>query len=269
MSCRTFPCGVVGTNATDTAPPATPTTLACAATNPTTPSSFGASNDTRTGGGIGASARVSAAQKKVDLGIQAVAGDGIGRYGSAQLADITLRPDGTQALIRTVHGLGVVELHPSSKWDLYAYYGAEYAFRAGYQGYDSITITKTPAIPATATSPAIPATTTTGFKVNQIGGYGSPFANNSGCNTESVPSNQLTPSGGGSCAGDTRLIWEGTLGFWHKIYNGPKGGLRWGIQYSYITRSGWSGNNNVLTAPGVAPKAVDNMIFTSFRYYIP
>lgn len=81
--------------------------------------------------------------------------------------------------------------------------------------------------------------------------------------------NQLTPSGGGSCAGDTRLIWEGTLGFWHKIYQGPKGGLRWGIQYSYFSRNGWSGNNNVLTAPGVAPKAVDNMIFTSFRYYIP
>jgi hypothetical protein len=262
---RIFPCGVVGTNATDTAPPATPTTLACAATSPTTPSSFGASNDTRTGGGIGASARVSAAEKKVDLGIKAVAGDGIGRYGSAQLADITLRPDGTQALIRTVHGLGVVELHPSSKWDLYAYYGAEYAFRAGYQGYDSITVTKTPAIPATATSPAIPATTTTAFKLNQIGGYGSPFAANSGCNTENPPSTQLTPSSGGSCAGDTRLIWEGTLGFWHKIYNGPKGGLRWGIQYSYITRSGWSGNNNMLTVPGVAPKVVDNMIFTSFR----
>jgi len=55
--------------------------------------------------------------------------------------------------------------------------GAEYAWRAAYQGYHSITVTKTPAIPATATTPAIAATTTTTFKLNQIGGYGSPFAN--------------------------------------------------------------------------------------------
>jgi hypothetical protein len=266
---RIYPCGVVGTNATDTVVPATPTSITCGSAAPTTVSSFGANNQTSTGGGLGASARWTAAQKKVELGLKAVAGDGIGRYGSAQLADLTLRPDGSEALIRTVHGLGALELHPSPKLDLYAYYGAEYAFRAAYTGYDSITKTITVAIPATATSPAIPSTTATKISTTGIGGYGSPFANNSGCSTENAPINQLDPSGGGTCAGDTRVIWEGTLGFWHKIYNGPKGGLRWGIQYSYISRTGWSGNNNVLTVPGVAPKAVDNMIFTSFRYYIP
>jgi hypothetical protein len=267
---RIYPCGVVGTNAKDTVVPATPTSISCLDTAaPTTVSSFGAFNDSRVGGGFGASARWTAAQKKVELGLKAVAGDGIGRYGSAQLADLTIRPDGSEALIRTVHGLGALELHPTPKLDLYAYYGAEYAFRAAYSGYDSITKTITAAIPATATSPAIPSTTTTVLKTTGIGGYGSPFANNSGCSTENPAINQLDASGGGTCAGDTRVIWEGTLGFWHKIYNGPKGGLRWGIQYSYITRTGWSGNNNVLTAPGIGPKATDNMIFTSFRYYIP
>jgi hypothetical protein len=266
---RIYPCGVVGTNATDTVVPATPASITCGSATPTTVSSFGAANDTRTGGGLGASARWTAAQKKFELGLKAVAGDGIGRYGSAQLADLTLRPDGSEALIRTVHGLGALELHPTPKLDLYAYYGAEYAFRAAYSGYDSITKTITAAIPATATSPAIPSTTSTKISTTGIGGYGSPFANNSGCSTENAPLNQLDPAAGGTCAGDTRVIWEGTLGFWHKIYNGPKGGLRWGIQYSYISRTGWSGNNNVLTVPGIAPKAVDNMIFTSFRYYIP
>jgi hypothetical protein len=267
---RIYPCGVVGTNAKDTVVPATPTSISCLdAAAPTTVSAFGASNDTRVGGGFGASARWTAAQKKIELGIKGVAGDGIGRYGSAQLADLTLRPDGTEALIRTVHGLAALELHPTPKFDFYAYYGAEYAFRAGYTGYDSITKTITAAIPATATSPAIPSTTTTKLSTTGIGGYGSPFANNSGCSTESAPINQLDPTAGGTCAGDTRVIWEGTLGFWHKIYTGSKGGLRWGIQYSYITRTGWSGNNNVPTVPGIAPKAVDNMIFTSFRYYIP
>jgi len=259
---RVYPCAVVGTNSTDTNPPPAPTTIACGINGSTTPSSVGAYNDTRIGGGFGANIRVPVVAKKLDFAIQGAAGDGIGRYGSAQLADITLRPDGTQALIRTAHALGELELHPNSKLDIYAYFGGEYAWRTAYQGYNSISITKTPAIPANATTAAIPSTTTTTFKLNQIGGYGSLFANNSGCSTENPPSNQLTPAGGGTCAGDTRLIMEGTLGFWDKLVQGPKGGLRWGIQYSYFTRSAWSGG-------GISPKAVDNMIWTSFRYYLP
>ncbi len=266
---RVYPCGVVGTNATDTAPPATTTTLTCPNQASLAPSSAGAFNDSRIGGGLGASALIPLFNKKLDFGIKAVAGDGIGRYGSAQIADLTFRPDGTQALIRAAHGLVRAEFHATPKLDIYAYYGGEYGWRAAYQGYDSITITKTPAIPATGTTPAIPATTTTAFKLNQIGGYGSPFANNSGCSTENPPSNQLTPSGGGTCAGDIRVIQEGTLGFWYKMYQGTKGRMQWGIQYSYVTKSGWSGNNNVPTAVGISPKAVDNMAWTSFRYYLP
>ena len=264
---RVYPCGVVGTNAKDTAPPAVPTVLPCPVNGSTAPSAIGAFEDTRVGGGLGASLRVPVFTKKLEFGLQGAAGDGIGRYGSAQIADLTLRPDGTQALIRTAHALGELEFHPTPKLDIYAYYGGEYGWRTAYKGYDSITITKTPAIPATATSPAIPATTLTAFKLNQIGGYGSPFANNTGCSTENPPSNQLTPSAGGTCAGDTRLIMEGTIGFWHRIYQGPKGGFRWGLQYSYLTRSGWSGNNG--TAISISPKAVDNMVWTSVRYYLP
>jgi hypothetical protein len=260
---RVYPCGVVGTNANDTAPPAIPTSITCGASASTTPSAAGAFDDTRTGGGVGASLRVPLFAKKVDVLAKGVYGDGIGRYGSAQLADVTFRPDGTQALIRGGHGLGGLELHATKKLDIYAYFGAEYASRAAYTGYDSISVTKTPAIPATATSSAIPATTTTTFKLNQIGGYGSPGANNSGCGTELPPSNQITPSSGGACAGDTRIIAEGTLGFWHRFYQGPKGGLRWGLQYSYFSRDAWSG------ASSIAPKAVDNMFWTSFRYYLP
>jgi hypothetical protein len=265
---RVYPCGVVGTNANDTAPPATTTTIPCSIDGSVTPSALGAFNDTRTGGGIGASLRVPLFSKKIELGLKAVGGDGIGRYATAQLADLTFRPDGTAALIRTGHGLGTLEFHVSPKLDIYAYYGGEYAWRAAYQGYNSIAITKTPAIPATATSTAIPTTTTTTFKLNQIGGYGNPLANNSGCSEQTAPSNDITPSAGGTCAGDTRFIWEATFGFWHKIYQGPKGGLRWGIQYSYITRLGWSGNDGGSTT-SLSPKATDNMIFTSFRYYIP
>jgi hypothetical protein len=266
---RVYPCGVVGTNAKDTAPPAITTTIACPVDGSATRSSLGAFDDTKTGGGLGANARLPLFAKKLEAAAQAAAGDGIGRYGSAQLADLTFRPDGTQALIRTAHGLGELVYHVNPKLDIYADFGAEYAWRAAYKGYNSISITTTPTIPANGTSPKINGTTTTTFKLNQIGGYGSPFANNSGCSTENPPANQLTPSGGGTCAGDTRVIMEGTLGFWHRFYQGPKGGLRWGIQYSYFTKSGWSGNNGVAGAAGISPKAVDNVVWTSFRYYIP
>jgi len=271
---RIYPCGVVGTNASDTAPPTTIRTIACPVDGSTSPSALGAFNDTRNGGGGGVNFRLPIVPKKLDLAVQGLAGDGVGRYGSAQLADLTFRPNGTEALIRTAHGLGELEFH-SAKLDAYAYGGAEYAARAAYQGYNSITVSKTPAIPPNAANPAgDSATTTTTFKLNQIGGYGSPFANNSGCVKELPPANTTgastvgTPSSGSSCAGDTRVIMEGTLGFWYKFYQGPKGGLRLGIQYSYFSKNGWSGNNGKPVI-GFAPKAVDNMVWTSLRYYIP
>jgi hypothetical protein len=268
---RIFPCGVVGTTAGNLPKPVTPVVVPCS-DGTTAPSSTGARNSSATGGGVGASLNVPLFTKKVDFGLKAVVGDGIGRYGSAQLADLTARPDGTQSLIRTAHGLARLEFHPNPKLDIYLYAGSEYAWRAAYQGYTTITVTNTPAIPATLTSGAIPATSATTIRLNQIGGYGSPFANNSQCGLEKAPTTQLIPSTGGTCAGDIRVISEGTIGFWHKIYQGPKGGLRWGIQYSYVTKSGWSGNNSgppAVPGVGISPKAVDNMIWTSFRYYIP
>jgi len=266
---RIYPCAVAGTTANNLPTPATPTVVPCSINGSTSPSGVGAFNDSRTGGGAGASAKVPLFAKKLDASLKFVAGSGIGRYGSAQLPDSTARPDGTLALVKSAQWLGQLEFHANPKLDIYAYVGQEYGGRAAYQGYTTIAITNTPAIPATPTSGAIPATSNTTIKLNQFGGYGSPFANNSGCSTENSPSTQLLPSGGGTCAGDIRAITEGTIGFWHKVYTGPRGGVRWGIQYSYITKTGWSGNNGVATAVGVSPKAVDNMLFTSFRYYIP
>jgi len=265
---RIYPCGVVGTNASDTNPPLVPTSLTCGSAKPTTVSSFGATNVNTTGGGIGASAQWSLFHKKIDFGVKAVGGDGIGRYGSSQLADATARPDGSLALIRTAHGLVRAEWHVTPKFDLYGYWGPEYAWRAGYTGYNSISILKTPTIQL-AGGTTIPASTTTTFTLNSIGGYGNFAANNTGCATEGVPLNQFNPSSGSSCAGDIRLIQEATLGFWHKPYVGPKGRIQWGIQYSYISKVGWSGTGGGAAAAPISPKAIDNMIFTSLRYYIP
>lgn len=267
---RIYPCGVVGTTTGDTVPGTATLTGNCLSPTPTVVSSFGATNTSTTGGGGGVSALWPLFNKKVDFGVKGVAGDGIGRYGSAQLADATARPDGTLSLIRTAHGLGRIEWHATPKLDIYGYYGAEYAWRAGYSGYSSVTITKTAAIPPTATSPNIPATTTTRISTTGIGGYGNFAANNTGCATEGVPVNNFNPSSGANCAGDIRLIQEGTLGFWYKFYQGPKGRFQVGMTYSYLAKVGWSGTGGVAAGgAAISPKANDNMVWTSFRYYLP
>ncbi len=234
---RTYPCSV------------NPAVLALPASCPgTTASAANAFNDTRTGGGVGVNARAPFFNKKLDLGIHFFGGDGIGRYTSAQLADATARPDGTLALIRGGSGLGTIEVHATPKLDIYAYIGGEYAYRTAYT-FTNIT-----------TGATVPV------------GYGSPRFDNSGCEgSEALPSGTFVPSSGGVCNGDLRNVIEGTLGFWHRLYQGPKGRLQWGLQYSYLTKNTWSGNHNNTPAgnPGVSAKAVDNMVFTSFRYYIP
>jgi hypothetical protein len=266
---RVYPCATVSPKASTATTILVGAPLSCgAAPTATAPSAAGAFNDSRLGGGLGVSATVPLMPKKVDIGLKVVAGDGIGRFGSAQIPDVTARPFGTLAPIRTGHALARLEVHPNPKLDLYAYVGDEYGARAAYKGYTSVKLTTNT---LTGAAPGAPVTTTTTVTTatNGIGGYGSPFANNSGCSTEVPPTTQNIPGTGGTCAGDTRNIIEGTAGFWYRFYSGPKGRLQWGMQYAYFTRSAWSGNNNVPGAFTVDPKAVDNMVWTSFRYYLP
>jgi hypothetical protein len=248
---RVYPCG-----AQPLLTAATGLNAACGGSNT---SVAGAFSDTRVGGGVGFTARLPLLAKKVDLVGHFQGGDGIGRYSSAQLADVTARPNGTLAPIRSAAWLGMLELHPNPKLDLYAYGGGEYAARTAY----------------TFVNPA---------NGNTVGvGYGSPLFNNSACTTEGFPvpgpgtnfppnAAPASPGTAGTCNGDIHNILEGTLGFWHKLYNGPKGRLQWGVQYSYLTRIAWTGNAGTNVAvPGVSqrPKATENMVFTSFRYYLP
>ena len=81
--------------------------------------------------------------------------------------------------------------------------------------------------------------------------------------TVPVNNSGFLPGGLSSCTADTRVVIEGTAGFWYRFYNGPHGRLQFGPQYSYVTRNTWSGTL------GVAPHGIDGMIFTSFRYYLP
>jgi hypothetical protein len=53
------------------------------------------------------------------------------------------------------------------------------------------------------------------------------------------------------CDGDTWNLLEGTLGFWYRFYDGPKGRMQFGGQYSYAQRNTWSGVN--AAGDGVGP----------------
>ena len=203
-----------------------------------TPASF-ANNDTRTGGGIGVNARVPLLSKKVDAGFHFLGGDGVGRFGTAGEADVTARPNGTLVPIRSYQALGTLEFHPTPRLDVYLNAGGEYDSRAAY--------------------------------VNSAGkgvGYGSPLLRNDGCSVELAPTNQNTPVAPANCQGDVRSMIEGTIGFWYRFYQGPKGRVQFGGQYSYLVKNTWTGTDSSGEL-FFTPSASNNMIFTSFRYYLP
>ena len=237
----------------------------------TTPNASLANNVSTTGGAGGFHAHVPVLHKKVDVGLSGMYGDGTGRFISSQLADATLRPDGSLTLIHNGGWLGSIEWHVNPKWEVYGYVGGEYAARAAYTGYQTVT-GSTASIPVALLSEGgasiiYPETQTTWkTSITAAGGYGGPTANNAGCSVELPPGGNSAPSAGSNCAGDTRYISEGTLGFWNRIYQGEKGRVQWGVQYSYFYRNSWSGVNGSVSGQ---PHAVDNMVWTSFRYYIP
>jgi len=226
-------------------------------TTSSAPSAAGAFNNSSIGGGFGANARMPLT-KEIDFGLHFLGGNGIGRYGSAGLPDVIARPDGVLTPVRNYQALGTLEWH-APKIDVYVNYGNEYEARQWYLNSADAAV-----------------------------GYGSYLFNNSGCGTETAPaatsttvltatgtasvptlgsvgtplSGGFNPGGLSKCNGDTRDIYEGTLGFWIRIYNGPKGRLQFGPQYSYVGRNVWRGT-------GGAPSAAENMFLTSFRYYLP
>src|SRR5579872_2178057 len=202
----------------------------------TAPSAILAYNSSKNAGGFGANARWAFDNKRVVFGLHGFGGSGTGRYGSGGLADSSVHADGTLDLIRNLQGLTTLEWH-GSKLDVYLNAGAEYDSRAA--SYDPFQ--------------------------KKVVGYGSPAFSNAKCSVETVPLNGsgFLPGSLGSCTADTRTLIEGTAGFWYRFYNGPKGRFQFGPQYSYVDRLTWSG------ASGIQPHGIDNMIFTSFRYYLP
>jgi len=183
---------------------------------------FNSNNDYATGEGIGAAA-ILPVTEGLNLTLQTMDGWGIGRYASGQGADVTLRPNGEIVPIPTLNFFGGFEGHPNDDWDLYTYAGLEYygqkAFQNGARGV----------------------------------GYGTPGANNSGCELQVVA----------TCQAQNRLLWQIQPGFWYRFYRGPVGTLAVGMSYSFVHRAAWAG------LEGISPLGNEHIVMTSFRYYLP
>jgi hypothetical protein len=219
-------------------------------TGATTAYSSNIQKDTKVGGGVFGSARVSPS-KFVDVAIQGMAGDGTARYGSEQLGDVTAHPDGTLEPLRNYHGLFSLETHPSKKLDVFGYYGASYNQRTVY-------------------------TSLTGTLV----GYGARNLNDTGCRISVAPKPGLGGTGVtgsnsvANCASPTRDIQESVVGFTYRVVNSPKyGRLQYQATYSYLTKDTWSGlRSGTFGAPGAtygSGHAANNMVHVGMRYYIP
>ncbi len=229
---RVFPCGEVASS----------TTL-CGGSTVAGANALGAYNSSKNGGGVGANARWSFDNKHLDFGLHFLGGSGIGRYGSGGLPDASIHADGTLDIIKNYQALGTLEWH-GPKLDVYLNAGAEYDARAW--DYDPVS--------------------------GKYVGYGSPYFSASGCYTEVPPAvgSGFFPASPGSCTFDTKALVEGTVGFWYRFYNGPKGRFQFGTQYSYVTKQSWSAVGPAGSGfPGVTPEGLDGMVFTSFRYYLP
>jgi hypothetical protein len=181
--------------------------------------------NTAEGYGIGFGALVPFVNKKLELSLEGLLGQGIGRYGSSGLPDATLNPTtGELRPLRQARIMGGVVYHRGSRLDLYTYGGNDYTGRYGF------------------ISPS-----------GTAAGYGSFLVSYTGCTNE-VALN--------TCSGANRNIYEGTVGYWYRLYRGEYGRIEQGNQVMYMHRNLWSGI-------GRAPQGGEIVAYTTLRFYLP
>src|ERR1700722_10970401 len=228
-------------------------------------STAGSYNNSIALGGLGASGRVNLLANRLTVGLKGLYGPGVGRYGSSTLSDVTANLGGELTPLHNLSALGTVEIAPTPRLILYFNYGGDYASRnysAGGTTLGAPTAAKNPKTGLWGGTWAAPAKAAVG--------YGSPLLSNSACLTNAAPSYSGSSTGyypGGSCGAQSKDVQEATVGYWYDFYKGEYGRLRQGIQYGYALRQGWSGA--AVNGVGIGAKGVDNMFWTSFRYYLP
>jgi len=224
-------------------------------------STDGSFSNSITLGGVGGSARIPIT-KAFTFGAKGLFGPGVGHFGASNLSDATSNAAGQLVPIHNLSGLLSADVTPNPRLQLYFYYGGDYAGREDEATSGATTL----GAPTAAQSAAGEWGGTWKTPSAAAVGYGSRMLSTSACNATTSPTYNGSSTGyyaGGSCGAQTRDVQEGTGGYWYDIYKGDRGRLRQGFQYSYAVREGWSG------AAGIGAKGIENMVFASFRYYLP
>jgi hypothetical protein len=164
-------------------------------------------NQNINGGGAGAGLIVPVLPGVLDFQLSGMAGKGIGRYGAAQLTDVTFDAAGAIKPVSEIQALAGLTLHASPKLDVYAFAGEEKESAQAYY--------------LTSAGGAV-----TGY------GYGNPLYTNTGCNEEGSTA---------TCTGNTRAVEQGTTGFWYRPFSGWFGKYQVGMQYSRTERKAFDG----------------------------
>jgi hypothetical protein len=203
-------------------------------------------NQNTFGWGVGGNALVPALPKYLDLQGSVLYGQGIGRYGSGQLPDVTFGPTGQLTPVTALQTLVGAISHFTPDLDVYVYAGLE---------QDQA-------------------------KFGSIGGgnfgLGNPayldalcFAEVAANATPAVPTSPVTGAlSSTTCSVNVRRLEEITIGFWQNLYKGPMGRLTGGLQFEYVHRDVFPGA--LSTGGALVAPAVDEVIgMASLRYYFP
>lgn len=191
---------------------------------------YAGNNNSTSGFGFGGNLVLPLLGPSLEFNASYLHGEGIGRYGSAQLPDVTVNP--TSGKLDTIRGdqyYAGLTWKPVPTWVVYAYYGSERVTEQSATYVDS--------------------------KGETIGqGVGSPLFDNTGCYVEGGVT-------GHSCYGNTKSVTQETIGAWWKYYQGTLGNAQIGLQASHSTR-------DVFTdAAGHDPSSDLNVYMVSFRFY--
>lgn len=187
------------------------------------------------GGGVGGGGVFALLPKMLDVQGNVLVGKGVGRYGPALLADATYGVTGAPLPnYQRVFNVGAVA-HVTPQLDAFAFAGGEFQS-------------------ASAQFAAV-------GKTLYVGGLGNPLYNNGGCAIEAPSNYGLTnPAGITTCSGQFKSVRELTGGVWYTFYQGDFGKLRAGAQYAYLVKNAFQG-------AGPTPRASENQIMTTLRYY--
>jgi hypothetical protein len=223
-------------------------TVACAAglggANPLTQT---ASNNTTFGWGVGGSVLLPVLPKFLDVQGSVLYGKGIGRYGSGQLPDVTIAPNGSLSAIQALQAMVGGVAHFTPDLDVYAYAGLERA-DANFSNFTN--------------------------GVANLTGFGNPGFSDALCAIENSVAPPAAPAspvsgvlGNGTCSVNVKQLTEVTVGFWYNFYKGPMGRIAGGAQFEYIHRDTFPGIGQ-FGAP-ISPATDEAIAMTSLRFYFP